>query len=173
MIWTRWTKEFLPEWNVRNKRNKKDVRQLKVNDSVCVVDGSAKRSNYKMARVLEVQKGSDGRIRSATVVTKYGKPKRPVVKLAFFFYESVFRENKTGPAMLAPVSCKIINPIMNVTDESFSRSRTEAEWANSLRQTNQLFNHPRTWHVYARDTTLTFCSKHLTPYFPRFKAINT
>ena len=49
-----------------------------------------------MARVLEVQEGRDGRVRFATVVTKDGKLKRPVVKLAALFYESVFRE-KTGP----------------------------------------------------------------------------
>ena len=50
-----------------------------------------------MARVLEVQEGSDGRVRSATVVTKDGKLKRLVVKLAPLFYESVFREkNRAG-----------------------------------------------------------------------------
>ena len=50
-----------------------------------------------MARVLEVQEGSDSRVRSATVVTKDGKLKRPVVKLAPLFYESVFREkNRAG-----------------------------------------------------------------------------
>ena len=37
-IWTRWTKKYLPEWNVRNKWNKDGVRQLKVNDLVWVVD---------------------------------------------------------------------------------------------------------------------------------------
>ena len=73
MIWTRWTKKYLAEWNVRNKWNKDDVRQLKVNDLVWVVDENVKRSNYKMARVFEVQEGSDGRVRSATVVTKDGK----------------------------------------------------------------------------------------------------
>ena len=91
MICTRWTKEYLPEWNGRNKWNKDDVRQLKVNHLVWVVDENVKRSNYKMARVLEVQKGSDGRVRLSTVVTKDGKLKRPVVKLAPLFYESVFR----------------------------------------------------------------------------------
>ena len=97
MIWTRWTKEYLPEWNVRNKWNKDDVRQLKVNDLVWVVDENVKRSNYKMAIVLEVQEGSDGRVRSATVLTKDGKLKRPVVELAPMFYESVFREkNRAG-----------------------------------------------------------------------------
>ena len=102
MIWTRWTKEYLPGWNVRNKWNKDDVRQLKVNDLVWVVDENVKRSNYKMARVTEVQEGSDSRVRSATIVPKDGKLQRPVVKLTPLFYESVFRE-KTGPAMLAPV----------------------------------------------------------------------
>ena len=94
MIWTRWTKEYLPEWKVRNKWNKDDVRQLKVNDLVWVVDENVKRSNYKMARVLEVQEGSDGRFRSATVVTKDVKLKRPVIKLAPIFCESVFRAEK-------------------------------------------------------------------------------
>ena len=97
MIWSRWTKEYMPEWNVRNKWNKDDVRQLKVNYLVWVVYENVKRSNYKMARVLEMQEGSDGRVRSATVVTKDGKLKRPVVKLAPLFYESVFREkNRAG-----------------------------------------------------------------------------
>ena len=97
MIWTRWTKEYLPEWTVRNKWNKDDVRPRKKNDLVWVVDENVKRSNYKMARVLEVQEGSDGRVRSATVVTKDGKLGRPVVKLAPLFYESVFREkNRAG-----------------------------------------------------------------------------
>ena len=50
-----------------------------------------------MARVFEKQEGSDGRVRSATVVTKDGKLKRPVMKLAPLFYESVFREkNRAG-----------------------------------------------------------------------------
>ena len=96
MIWTRWTKEYLPEWNVRNKWNNDDVRQLKINDFVRVEDENVKRSNYKMARKLEVQEGNDGRLRSATVVTKDGKLKRPVVKLAPLFYESVFREKNSA-----------------------------------------------------------------------------
>ena len=84
MTWTGWTKEYLLEWNVHNKWNKDDVTQLKVNDLVSVVDENVVRSNYKMAKELGVQEGNDGRARSATVVTKDGKLKRPVVKLAHF-----------------------------------------------------------------------------------------
>ena len=34
MIWSRWTKENFLQWNVRNKWNKENVRQLKMNDLV-------------------------------------------------------------------------------------------------------------------------------------------
>ena len=60
MIWTRRTNKYLPEWNVRNKWNKDDVRQLKVNDLIWVASENVKRTNYKMARVLDVQEESDG-----------------------------------------------------------------------------------------------------------------
>ena len=74
-----------------------------MNDLVWVVDESVKRSHYKMARVLEVQEGNDGRVRSATVMTKDGKLKRPVVKLAPLFYESVFWEkNSAGDVGASP-----------------------------------------------------------------------
>ena len=83
--------QFFGKWN------KEEVRQLEVNDLVWIVDENVKRSHFKMGRVLEVYHGSDGRVRSALVKTENGKLKRPVVKLAPMFYESVFREkNKAG-----------------------------------------------------------------------------
>ena len=77
---------------------KEEVRQLEVNDLVWIVGENVKRALlYKMGRVLEVYHGSDGRVRSALVKTEDGKLKRPVVKLAPMFYESVFREkNRAG-----------------------------------------------------------------------------
>ena len=97
MIWSRWNREYLPQWNERSKWNKEEVRQLEVNDLVWIVDENVKRAHYKMGRLLEVYHGSDGRVRSALVKTEDGKLKRPVVKLAPMFYESVFREkNRAG-----------------------------------------------------------------------------
>ena len=76
---------------------KEEVRQLEVNDLVWIVDDNVKRAHYKMGRVLEVYHGSDGRVRSVLVKTEDGKLKRPVVKLAPMFYESVFQEkNRAG-----------------------------------------------------------------------------
>ena len=76
---------------------KEEVRQLEVKDLVWILDDNVKRAHYKIGRVLEVYHGSDGRVRSALVKTEDGKLKRPVVKLAPMFYESVFREkNRAG-----------------------------------------------------------------------------
>ena len=74
-----------------------EFRQLEVNDLVWIVDENVKRAHYKMGRVLDVYHGSDGRVRSALVKTEDGKLKRPAVKLAPMFYESVFQEkNRAG-----------------------------------------------------------------------------
>ena len=97
MIWSRWNREYLPQGDERSKWNKEEVRQLKVNDLVWIVDEKVKRAHYKMGRVLEVYHGSDGRVRSALVETEDGKLKRTVVKLAPMFHENVFQEkNRAG-----------------------------------------------------------------------------
>ena len=89
--------EMMMQLQFFGKWKKEGIRQLEVNDLVWIVDESVKRAHYKMGRVLEVYHGSDGRVRSALVKTEDGKLKRPVVKLAPMFYESVFREkNRAG-----------------------------------------------------------------------------
>ena len=89
--------EMMMQLQFFGKWNKEEIRQLEVNDLVWIVDENVKRAHYKMGRVLEVYHGSDGRVRSALVKTEDGKLKRPVVKLAHMFYESVFREkNRAG-----------------------------------------------------------------------------
>ena len=84
--------EMMMQLQFFGKWNKEDVRQLGVNDLVWIVDENVKRAHYKMDRELEVYHGGGGRVRSALVKTEDGKLKRPVVKLAPMFYESVFQE---------------------------------------------------------------------------------
>ena len=89
--------ELMMQLQFFGKWIKEEVRQLEVNDLVWIVDDNVKRAHYKTSRVLEVYHGSDGRVRSALVKTEDGKLKRPVVKLAPKFYESVFQEkNRAG-----------------------------------------------------------------------------
>ena len=97
MIWKRWMKEYLPQWNSRSKWKSEEVRNLQNGELVWLVDESLKRSEYKMGRVKEIYYGSDGVARSALVKFNNGDLKRPVVKLAPVFHDSVFTsENGAG-----------------------------------------------------------------------------
>ena len=98
MIWTRWLTDYRPEWNKRSKLESESERNLETGELVWLVDEFLKRSDYKMARVIETFPGSsDGIVRSATVKTNTGTYKRPVVKLAPLFDSVCFpEENRAG-----------------------------------------------------------------------------
>ena len=80
LFWKRWTAEYLPILQERSKWNSA-CRNLAVGDVVLIVDGDTPRSSWPMGRVMEVSKGRDGFVRSASVKTAYGRYTRPVHKL--------------------------------------------------------------------------------------------
>ena len=92
MIWKRWSNEYLPQWNQRNKWSNQERRKIFEGDLVWLVDESAKRCDYKMARVIDVHPGSDGEVRAATIRTV----EEPVVKLAPVFFDSCFQTGDVG-----------------------------------------------------------------------------
>ena len=97
MIWKRWTREYLPQWNKRSKWSKEHVRNLKEGELVWLVDDSVKRCEYKLGRIIEIFTGNDGVVRSARVKMAHGELNRPVVKLAPVFYDGVSEiENRAG-----------------------------------------------------------------------------
>ena len=97
MIWKRWTREYLPQWNQRSKWSKEHVRNLKEGELVWLVDDSVKRYEYKLGRIIEIFTGNDGVVRSARVKMAHGELNRPVVKLAPVFYDGVSEiENRAG-----------------------------------------------------------------------------
>ena len=97
MIWKRWTREYLPQWNQRSKWSKEHVRNLKEGELVWLVDDSVKRCEYKLGRIIEIFTGNDGVVRSARVKMAHGELNRPVVKLAPVFYDGVSEiENRAG-----------------------------------------------------------------------------
>ena len=67
MIWKRWTREYLPQWNQRSKWSKEHERNLKEGELVWLVDVSVKRCEYKLGRIIEIFTGNDGVVRSARV----------------------------------------------------------------------------------------------------------
>ena len=97
MIWKRWTREYLPQWNQRSKWSKEHVQNLKTGKIVWLADDSVKRCEYKLGRIIEIFTGKDGLVRSARVKMAYGELNQPVVKLAPVFYDGVSEiENRAG-----------------------------------------------------------------------------
>lgn len=92
-FWTRWKKEYLLNLQPRQKWHK-NRRNVKINDIVLLQDDLASRNKWKLARIIEVYPGSDGKVRklrllvSDTTFDKKGKPttntvflERPVQKV--------------------------------------------------------------------------------------------
>ncbi|XP_055614770.1 uncharacterized protein LOC129761092 [Toxorhynchites rutilus septentrionalis] len=79
-FWRRWLREYLPTLNKRTKWFG-DVRPVAAGDLVVIVDEST-RNKWERGRILEVIRGSDGRIRQAIVQTARGLIRRSVSKLA-------------------------------------------------------------------------------------------
>ena len=97
MIWKRWTREYLPQWNQRSKWWKEHVRNLREGELVWLVDDFVKRCECKLGRIIKIFPGNDGVVRSARVKMAHGELNRPVLKLAPVFYDGVSQiENRAG-----------------------------------------------------------------------------
>ena len=99
LIWDRFCKEYLPTLSIRKKWQNTTDRSIHQGDLVWLVEDSDKRGYYNLGRITKTFEGSDGVIRSATIRTKDGYYKRPVVKLAAVLPtgDDVFtKENRAG-----------------------------------------------------------------------------
>ncbi|XP_062703997.1 uncharacterized protein LOC115255979 [Aedes albopictus] len=79
-FWRRWIREYLPTI-ARRTRWFEDVKPVDVGDLVIVVTEGI-RNGWTRGRILEVIRGTDGRVRQAVVQTSTGVIRRPVAKLA-------------------------------------------------------------------------------------------
>ena len=97
MIWKRWTREYLPQWNQRSKWSKEHVRNLKEGELVWLVNDSVKRCENKIGRIIEIFPGNDEVVRSVRVKMAHGALNRQFVNLAPAFYDGVSEiENRAG-----------------------------------------------------------------------------
>ena len=81
IFWKRWTKEYVPSLQSRQKWLK-PKRNLKVNDIVIMTDENCVKGHWPLARVVAVYKNDDGMVRKASVKCKSGIKMRPITKLA-------------------------------------------------------------------------------------------
>ena len=79
-FWSRWTREYLPLLQARQKWLK-PRRNLKEGDMVLIVDNTMPRSKWLLGRVVEILPGRDGYVRAAQVKTKNSTLCRPISKL--------------------------------------------------------------------------------------------
>jgi hypothetical protein len=80
VFWKRWTAEYLPMLQKRQKWLQPS-RNLQVGDIVLIVDNTAPRSSWLMGKVEQVNTGNQGLVRSAAIKTKTSLLTRPVAKL--------------------------------------------------------------------------------------------
>lgn len=80
-FWTRWSKEYLTELQVRGKWTQKRVN-VKPGLVVLLKEENIPPQNWKLGRVVSVYPGADGLVRVVDVKTKSGTYKRAIHKLA-------------------------------------------------------------------------------------------
>ena len=80
VFWNRWTKEYLPLLQARQKwiQPHKNVQK---DDIVLVIDNTVPRGSWPLARVDEVYPDADGHIRNVKVITRNSTLVRPISKL--------------------------------------------------------------------------------------------
>ena len=80
LFWTRWTKEYLPTLQKRQKWIK-PRRNIGVGDLVLLVDEGMPRNQWPLGLITAVYPGKDGFVRSVQVKCRNGTYQRPVTKL--------------------------------------------------------------------------------------------
>lgn len=78
-FWKRWRKEYVAELHAAQKWHKVG-KEPKIGEIVLVAEDSP-RSQWSLARILEVRQGRDGLIRSCLVRTPRGVIRRPILRL--------------------------------------------------------------------------------------------
>jgi len=80
LFWRRWTREYLPTLQLRQKWIR-PVRNLEVDDVVILVDDNSPRNLWQLGRVTETFPSADGLVRTVKVTTRSTSLMRPVHKL--------------------------------------------------------------------------------------------
>jgi len=82
IFWKRWLKEYLPTLQERAKWMK-PRRSLAIGNLVLTADENVHHGKWPVSKVIDVFRGKDGYVRSATVQTSLTVLTRPVTKLCF------------------------------------------------------------------------------------------
>ncbi|XP_011860375.1 PREDICTED: uncharacterized protein LOC105557675 [Vollenhovia emeryi] len=79
-FWKRWSREYLTSLQGRSKWTREQTN-LSTDDVVMIQDSNAPPLKWKLGKIIETHKGSDGRVRVVTLKTANGICKRSITKL--------------------------------------------------------------------------------------------
>ena len=78
-FWTRWQREYLLNLQPRKKWTG-EIRNVEIGDFVIVQDDGP-RNYWRLGRVVSVMRGTDAKVRAASLKTASGSVTRPITKL--------------------------------------------------------------------------------------------
>ena len=81
LFWSRWTREYLPTIQHRQKWLTDRDSSIEPGEFVLLVDELRHRNKWRLARVIRTIPGRDGNVRACEVKTDSGTTTRPVTKL--------------------------------------------------------------------------------------------
>lgn len=99
-FWKIWVNEYLPTIAQRTKWYRK-TEPLAVGDIVIVVNEGTPRNTWQKGRIIGVNPGNDGQVRSAAVQTNTGIYTLPAVKIAVLKLGKITGEPRLGDETLA------------------------------------------------------------------------
>lgn len=79
-FWNRWVKEYVPTL-LPYKKWTEEMRNAEIGQLVLISDEKLRRHQWTLGRIVSVQPGRDGLVRSVMVKTAKGQMRRPVQKL--------------------------------------------------------------------------------------------
>ncbi|XP_070524007.1 uncharacterized protein [Cardiocondyla obscurior] len=86
-FWQRWSNEYIPTLNVRNKWSVA-MKNLKIN-TLCLIRGEGTApAKWPLGRIIAIHPGADGQVRVVTVKTATTTFTRPVVKIVPLFADN-------------------------------------------------------------------------------------
>jgi len=93
LLWRKWSADWLPHLQARPKwRHETD--NLQCNDMIIIKDDRTSPSDWKLERIIDLNPGTDGLVRVATVKTSTGIYKRSVSKICRLSLPRITEESR-------------------------------------------------------------------------------
>ncbi|KAI2646060.1 Transposon Tf2-9 polyprotein [Labeo rohita] len=135
LFWRRWTREYLPLMQERQKWHK--VRKnLKLGDIVLIVDDTSPRNSWPVGRIIKTLPDKRGHVRRVLVKTKSNILERPINKLC------LLQEN-----LVNHFGSKGIQNILVLLEEEYSEKCLVSELTTQLQHVSPSSNPPPLIHL--------------------------